>query len=1042
MVKSCRVSFQGGRLASRKAEESACRRFQAANWLETMAGPLGLPPQHSEQEFVSCLRNGLILCNTINKIHPGAVPKVVSNPSIGTSWEIQPLPAYQYFENVRNFLVAVEELKLPSFEASDLERDILDAGSVAKIVDCILALKFYHEWRHAPIVPQSAGRMQSHTISSSSASRRHLDMLTTSEKQQPLQKENQKCEDAMDSLVRVLSDHMFNSKENSVQYLKSWNQEEKDPIKLFIKIMSSSLEEPQLKSMLEDLMLEGAMPIDGPTTTQDHKHYKLCLGKSDCYHWNLLEAQENKLKELRTSLLNIRVEFTTLQTQLENDLAQLGIQIQGISAAAHGYHQAVKENRHLYNMLQELRGNIRVFCRIRPMFNEEAKCTIDYIGSDGSLMVIDPAKPQNARKIFQFNKVFGPTATQDEVYRDTEDLIRSVMDGYNVCIFAYGQTGSGKTHTMCGPSNRSNKDMGINYMSLNDLFQISSTREDVKYEIRVQMVEVYNEQVRDLLVADASNTKLEIRSCSSDGGLSLPAASMHLVQSTADVLDLMKLGEKNRAFSSTAMNQRSSRSHSVLTVHVHGQDISDSTTSSCLHLVDLAGSERVDNYETTGDRLKDAHCINKSLSCLGDVITGLAQKNPHIPYRNSMLTQLLQNSLGGNAKILMFAHVSPEADSYGETISTLKFAQRASTVELGAAQLNKESSEIRELKEQMDSLKKALAIKEAEKAMPSQKMKENSPDLDRSKQITEQNPPSARRLSIENPTAPKNPPRARRLSMENPTAPKNGTVNNPDGRKMLKSPISALKLPTDYAPIYNRRLSSDSSMREKKQEEFKTAAPNIYSEFSEGETFKENILCHQVEIQDSADAKAILDNENCCSIVAAEAFHQCSPGTCNSSCCSQLPKMESRSQMHLHQKTSDPAAKLDELVTTPDEISFVTKSQTRSSSINASRRGSYIRKSLQSTGKFIHGSRRRNIQCPSETPSNFAKSNDIDVKSPITADARLKRRQSYPNVQGLGSNVPRRSSLGGTSVGSCSSDSQSARSPSIQSSTKAKKRWL
>ncbi|XP_073107188.1 kinesin-like protein KIN-14L [Elaeis guineensis] len=203
-----------------------------------------------------------------------------------------------------------------------------------------------------------------------------------------------------------------------------------------------------------------------------------------------------------------------------------------------------------------------------------------------------------------------------------------------------------------------------------------------------------------LLLLNYKST-LEIGSSSSDGGLSLPAASMHLAQSIADVLDLMKLGEKNRAFGSTAMNKRSSRSHNVLTVHVHGQDISDSTTSSCLHLVDLAGSERVDNYETTGDRLKDAQCINKSLSCLGDVITGLAQKNPHIPYRNSMLTQLLQNSLGGNAKILMFAHVSPEADSYGETISTLKFARRASTVEPGAAQLNTESSEIRELKEQV-----------------------------------------------------------------------------------------------------------------------------------------------------------------------------------------------------------------------------------------------------------------------------------------------------------------------------------------------------
>uniref|UniRef100_A0A6N2K042 Kinesin motor domain-containing protein n=1 Tax=Salix viminalis TaxID=40686 RepID=A0A6N2K042_SALVM len=194
--------------------------------------------------------------------------------------------------------------------------------------------------------------------------------------------------------------------------------------------------------------------------------------------------------------------------------------------------------------------------------------------------------------------------------------------------------------------------------------------------------------------------KLEIRSCTGDDGLSLPDAKMHSVKSTADVLNLMKLGEVNRVVSSTAINNRSSRSHSILTVHVHGKDVSGSTLHSCLHLVDLAGSERVDKSEVTGDRLKEAQYINKSLSCLGDVITALAQKNSHIPYRNSKLTLLLQDSLGGHAKTLMFAHLSPEGDSFGETISTLKFAQRVSTIELGAVRANKESSEVMKLKDQ------------------------------------------------------------------------------------------------------------------------------------------------------------------------------------------------------------------------------------------------------------------------------------------------------------------------------------------------------
>ncbi|PHT27175.1 Kinesin KP1 [Capsicum baccatum] len=196
-------------------------------------------------------------------------------------------------------------------------------------------------------------------------------------------------------------------------------------------------------------------------------------------------------------------------------------------------------------------------------------------------------------------------------------------------------------------------------------------------------------------------------------GLPLPDASVHPVNCTRDVIDLMKLGDGNRAVGSTAMNNRSSRSHSVLTVHVHGEDTSGNIIHSCLHLVDLAGSERVDKSEVTGDGLKEAQHINKSLSCLGDVITALAQKNSHIPYRNSELTLLLQNSLGGHTKTLMFAHVSPEGDSFGETISTLKFAQRVSSVELGAARLNKESVEALELKAEIETLKKALANKEA-----------------------------------------------------------------------------------------------------------------------------------------------------------------------------------------------------------------------------------------------------------------------------------------------------------------------------------------
>ncbi|XP_020596644.1 kinesin-like protein KIN-14A isoform X2 [Phalaenopsis equestris] len=766
MEEPSRLSFRNGRLASRKAEEAAGRRFQAAAWLEKMVGPLELSSQPSEQEFVSCLKNGLVLCNVINKIQPGAVPKVVTNQSLGLTWENQTLPAYQYFENIRNFLVAVDELKIPSFEASDIERDTMEAGSVGRIVDCILGLKDYHDWKQfnkgnsswkyakSPMVSRTKAGIHS-SVSAISSSVRCLDMSAKSEKKI----DDQGIQGKVDSLIQAMADILSSSKENIDQNIfDSWLKGTVDPVKLFNRIISSCLQEQRL-NLGEDSVVERNTALDVCSLNNSCKNCSFCFGKTSCNHLQLLESQETELEEIKALLSKSKLEFAALQSQVQNDLIQIGNQIEGLSAAAMGYHRAVEENRNLHNMLQELRGNIQVFCRVRPVFVSGAKSSIDYIGNDGTLILLDPLKAQNVRKTFQFNKVFGPNATQEEVYKETESLIRSVMDGYNVCIFAYGQTGSGKTYSMCGPEKGSAKDIGINSKALNDIFQTSCIREDIKYEIQVQMIEIYNEQVRDLLSEETSTTKLEIRNCSTNGGLSLPDATMHRVKSTSDIMNLMKVGEKNRAFSCTAMNNRSSRSHSVLTIHVCGRDVMGNTLQSCLHLVDLAGSERVDKSEVTGDRLKEAQHINKSLSCLGDVIAALAQKSSHIPYRNSKLTLLLQNSLGGHGKMLMLAHASPEAESYGETISTLKFAQRVSTVELGAAHVNKESREIHDLREQVDSLKKELAIREQEKVLYLHKMRENTSLLER--KLPTKSPLPRPKFNTDNSVT-----RLRRLSLE------------------------------------------------------------------------------------------------------------------------------------------------------------------------------------------------------------------------------------------------------------------------------------
>ncbi|XP_010486632.1 PREDICTED: kinesin-like protein KIN-14G [Camelina sativa] len=766
-------------LASRRAEEAAARRFQAVQWLQSVVGQLGITNQPSEKEFISCLRNGMVLCNAINKIHPGAVSKVVESYSY-LNGEYQLPPAYQYFENVRNFLVALQQLRLPGFEASDLEKDNLESGSVTKVVDCVLGLKAFHEckvtsngngsYRHVktPTFQLSATKIQQPPSAS-----RHLDMSSVRERNGCTDGES----DQIKEIAKLFADHIFNSKENIDENLISLENGTGNSRANFEKIISRF---PELQSVFKNLLSEGtlkpsdskSMPLEELPVHEEDQSRSSLLQKTNCNHKRLLKTQEKELAVLKTLFIKTKQDFKEFQVHFQRDLMELGNQMQEMSSAAQGYYKVVEENRKLYNMVQDLKGNIRVYCRVRPIFNSEMNGVIDYIGKDGSLFVLDPSKPyKDARKTFQFNQVFGPTATQDDVFRETQPLIRSVMDGYNVCIFAYGQTGSGKTYTMSGPPGRSATEMGINYLALSDLFLICDKRKDMMtYEIYVQMVEIYNEQVRDLLAENSSCTRLDIRTCSSeDDGLSLPDATMHSVKSTKDVLQLMEAGEVNRAVSSTSMNNRSSRSHSIFMVHVRGKDTSGGTLRSCLHLVDLAGSERVDKSEVTGDRLKEAQYINKSLSCLGDVISALAQKNSHIPYRNSKLTLLLQDSLGGQAKTLMFAHLSPEEDSFGETISTLKFAQRVSTVELGAARAHKETREVMHLKEQIENLKKALGTEQWNNVSNSGAKEIKSP-FSRPIATTERTPPRLRRLSIENCS---------------------NTKANLEDRKAIKSPLAS-----------------------------------------------------------------------------------------------------------------------------------------------------------------------------------------------------------------------------------------------------------
>ncbi|XP_047260701.1 kinesin-like protein KIN-14L, partial [Capsicum annuum] len=213
-------------LAWRKAEEAALRRYQETHWLECFVGPLGISSQPSEREFVSCLRSGFVLCNLINKVQPGSVPKVVEihTPSQSTMWDSQPLRAYQYFENIQNFLVAAKDLKLTAFEGSIFERDNIEAGSSTKVVDCILELKAYHEWKQmtggvecykplrSPLLTPSRGRIQEHThVTINSDSHRRLEMSASFPKQSPTDEEIKKLEGM---IVKATAEKMVDMKEN------------------------------------------------------------------------------------------------------------------------------------------------------------------------------------------------------------------------------------------------------------------------------------------------------------------------------------------------------------------------------------------------------------------------------------------------------------------------------------------------------------------------------------------------------------------------------------------------------------------------------------------------------------------------------------------------------------------------------------------------------------------------------------------------------------------------------------------------------------
>ncbi|XP_015493527.1 kinesin-like protein KIF1A isoform X10 [Parus major] len=380
-------------------------------------------------------------------------------------------------------------------------------------------------------------------------------------------------------------------------------------------------------------------------------------------------------------------------------------------------------------------ASVKVAVRVRPFnsreMSRESKCIIQMSGS--TTTILNPKQPKETPKSFSFDYSYWSHTTpadinyasQKQVYRDIgEEMLQHAFEGYNVCIFAYGQTGAGKSYTMMGKQEKDQQ--GIIPQLCEDLFSRinDTTNDNMSYSVEVSYMEIYCERVRDLL-NPKNKGNLRVREHPLMGPY-VEDLSKLAVTSYNDIQDLMDSGNKARTVAATNMNETSSRSHAVFNIiftqkrHDAETDITTEKVSK-ISLVDLAGSERADSTGAKGTRLKEGANINKSLTTLGKVISALAEmdsgpnknkkkkKTDFIPYRDSVLTWLLRENLGGNSRTAMVAALSPADINYDETLSTLRYADRAKQIRCNAV-INEDPNNklIRELKDEVARLRDLL----------------------------------------------------------------------------------------------------------------------------------------------------------------------------------------------------------------------------------------------------------------------------------------------------------------------------------------------
>ncbi|EDO40836.1 predicted protein [Nematostella vectensis] len=330
----------------------------------------------------------------------------------------------------------------------------------------------------------------------------------------------------------------------------------------------------------------------------------------------------------------------------------------------------------------------------------------------GQIEIRNPLKKDEVPKMFTYDAVYDWNSKQIDLYDETfRQLVESVLEGYNGTIFAYGQTGTGKTFTMEGV--RSDPDLrGVIPNSFDHIFTHIARTTNQQYLVRASYLEIYQEEVRDLLGKDQKK-RLELKE-RPDTGVYVKDLQSFVCKSVKEIEHVMNVGNQNRSVGATKMNEHSSRSHAIFIITIECSQLN--AVGEChirvgkLNMVDLAGSERQTKTEATGDRLKEATKINLSLSALGNVISALVDgKSTHIPYRDSKLTRLLQDSLGGNARTVMVANIGPASYNYEESITTLRYANRAKNIK-NKPHINEDPKDalLREFQEEIARLKNEL----------------------------------------------------------------------------------------------------------------------------------------------------------------------------------------------------------------------------------------------------------------------------------------------------------------------------------------------